>query len=122
MYRFRRNLQRHFTTATTTETIPEHFNKNAKFYGVILTSVTLLSGVIWGRIAESERRLEKDIKELKEDMKEDMKELKEDMKGEMKEMKKELRDDIREIKDLLIPLVVRSKVEQLNTKSDEKNC
>ncbi len=94
MYRFR-NLQRHFTTAITTETIPEHFNKNAKFYGVILTSVTLFGGVIWGRISESERRLEKDIKELKEDM---------------KEMKKELRYDIKEIKDMLTPLVVEVKL------------
>ena len=94
MYRFR-NLQRQFTTAITTETIPEHFNKNAKFYGVILTSVTLFGGVIWGRISESERRLEKDINELKEDM---------------KEMKKELRYDIKEIKDMLTPLVVEVKL------------
>ena len=73
-----RNFSRYSTTATS-ETISEHFNKNSKFYGVLITSVTLFGGVIWGRvkvnknthldIKETETSLKKDINKTEENMK-----------------------------------------------------
>jgi molecular chaperone GrpE (heat shock protein) len=102
-----------FYTAATAETPSEHLNKNAKFYGILITSVTLFTAVIWGSMRDLKTELKADINDTEKRLKADINDTEKRLKDDMKDLKTELKADIKEIKDLLAPMIVQAKV---NTK------